>query len=247
MSRGADAGPVIILARPQLGENIGTAARAMLNFALSELRLVKPECGWPSGKAVVACSGAYDVLNHVTVFATVEEAIGDLHNVFATTARLRDLKKPVVTAEEAAARTGALAAEGRGVGFLFGAERTGLTNDELLLADAIVSIPLNPAFSSLNLAQAVLLVAYELHRVGDRTPPVRGAPREGEPATKAEINGLLMQLVDQLDRADFFKSENRRQGLIRTIKVMIERRAWTRPEVHLFRGMIKELTQERRG
>lgn len=238
--------PVVILVRPQLGENVGTAARAMLNFALTELRLVAPECGWPNAKAVVACSGAYAVLEGARTFPTVEAAIGDLVHVFATTARRRDLKKPVLTAEVAAKEARRLAAEGRRVGFLFGAERTGLTNDELVLADAIVRVPLNPDFASLNLAQAVLLVAHEWFAAADRTPEVSHALKAGEPATKAEIDGLLAQLVAELDAVDFFKSPDRRQGLIGTIKVMIERRRWTRPEVNLFRGIVKELAHGRR-
>jgi tRNA/rRNA methyltransferase len=238
--------PVIVLVRPQLGENVGTAARAMLNFGLKELRLVAPQCGWPNAKAVVACSGAYEVLHGASIFESVEAAIGDLHSVFATTARPRGLKKPVITGDAAATEARRLAGEGRRVGFLFGAERTGLTNEELLLADAILSIPLNPDFSSLNLAQAVLLVGYELFKAGDRTPALRHAPKEGELATKSDVDGLLDQLVRSLDRVDFFKSDNRRQGLVRTIKVMVERRAWTRPEVNLFRGIVKELAEGRR-
>jgi tRNA/rRNA methyltransferase len=233
--------PVIVLARPQIGENIGTAARAMLNFGLTGLRLVAPECGWPNGRAVVACSGAYEVLHGATLHDSVAAAVGDLHNLFATTARLRELKKPILTGAQAASEARRLAAEGRHVGFLFGAERTGLTNEELLLADAIVRVPLNPAFTSLNLAQAVLLLAYEWFKAADQTPPARPSRHEGEPATKAEVDGLLEQLVQELDRVDFFKSANRRQGLVRTIKVMVERRAWTRAEIHLFRGIVKEL------
>lgn len=248
-ARAADrtaAAPVVVLCRTQLGENVGTTARAMLNFGLTELRLVSPECGWPNAKAVAACSGAYPVLNGIELFATVEEAVADLHHVFATTARARELKKPILTAEAAVLQAREAMAGERRVGFLFGAERTGLTNEELLLADAVLSIPLNPDFSSLNLAQAVLLLSYEWFKSADATPAVRAPRKEGEPATKAEVDGLLGQLVDSLDVVDFFKSADRRQGLVRTIKVMIERRSWTRPEVHLFRGIVKELSQGRR-
>src|SRR5262249_3243984 len=153
--------PVVILCRPQLGENVGATARAMLNFGLTELRLVRPECGWPNAKAVAMASGAVGVLNEVRVFDRLEAAIADLHHVFATTARARELRKPVVSPDAAAAELRRLMGTGRRAGLVFGAERTGLQNDELLLADAIVRISTNPAFTSLNLGQAVLLVAYE--------------------------------------------------------------------------------------
>ena len=162
--------PVIILVRPQLGENVGTTARAMLNFGLTDLRLVRPQCGWPNAKALQAASGATEVLNRLSVFDRVEDAASDLHRLYATTARPRDLPKPVVTAAQAAREARAALQRGEGVGILFGPERTGLSNDDLIYADAVVSIPVNPDFFSLNLAQAVLLVAYEWFESGSMFP-----------------------------------------------------------------------------
>lgn len=260
--RPADAGgaaPVVILCRPQMGENVGAAARAMLNFGLTELRLVAPTCGWPNAKAVVAASGAAEVLNGARVFERLTDALADLHHTLASTARPRGLDKDVVGPGEAARRARGLAAAGRRVGLLFGPERTGLTNDELLLADAIVSIPVNPGHASLNLAQAVLLCAYEWLRAAEG----RGAAAEGgdadaaadaaaaqagrEPATKAEVAGLVEHLVRELDEVDFFRSPDRRGSLIHAITVLLERRRLARPEVHLLRGIVKDLSGGRRA
>jgi tRNA/rRNA methyltransferase len=240
--------PVVILCRTQMGENIGTAARAMLNFGLTELRLVAPQCGWPNAKAVVAASGAVEVLNRVELFPDLVAATADLHHTFATTARPRDLKKPVRDGEAAAAEALALVREGRRVGLVFGPERTGLTNDELLLADALVAFPVNPAFASLNLAQAVLLMGYAWFRQATQADAPAAAPLpDAAPATKAEIAGLVEHLVRELDAVGFFRADERRASLIRAIAVMIERRQWTTPEVHLMRGIIKDLVGGRRA
>jgi tRNA/rRNA methyltransferase len=244
------AAPVVILCRTQMGENVGTAARAMLNFGLTELRLVAPSCGWPNAKAVVAASGAVEVLNRAELFSDLAAATADLHHTLATTARPRELAKPVRDAEQAAAVAASLLRDGRRVGVVFGPERTGLTNDELLLADALVSFPVNPAFASLNLAQAVLLFGYAWFRQpGPATAEAAaGAPaRDEAPATKAELTGLLDHLVRELDAVDFFRAEERRASLIRAIAVMLERRRWTTAEVHLMRGMVKDLTGGRRS
>ena len=238
--------PAVILCRTQMGENVGTTARAMLNFGLVELRLVAPQCGWPNAKAVVAASGAVDVLNRVAVFPTLAAATADLHHTLATTARPREFAKPVLGAEVAAAGARSHLAEGRRVGIVFGPERTGLTNDELLLADALVSYPVNPDFASLNLAQAVLLFGYAWYRqtAGD-TPTV--AAQAGAAATKAELGGLVDHLVRELDEVNFFRTPERRASMIRTITVMLERRQWTGPEVHLMRGIIKDLVGGRKA
>ncbi len=237
---------VIVLARPQLGENIGAAARAMRNFGLRALRLVAPECGWPSAKAVVAASGAHDVLGAATVHGTVAEAVADLQHLFATTARTRELKLPVLTAEAAAAEAQRLVAAGRRVGFLFGPERTGLENEDLRTADALVTIPTDPDFASLNLAQSVLILAYEWRRAGERTAPVLDPAAAEPPATKAELAGLLDHLLRELDAVDFFKSPDRRASLGAAIEVMLTRRGPTRSEVHLLHGIVKELAHGRR-
>lgn len=246
MSLSAMSAPVVILCRTQMGENIGTAARAMLNFGLKELRLVAPQCGWPNAKAVVAASGAVDVLNSVHLFPDLAAATADLHHLLATTARAREMAKPVHDAEAAAAQAGALLAEDRRVGIVFGPERTGLTNDELLLADALVSYPVNPEFASLNVAQAVLLFGYAWQRRAAPARPV-ASTWEPAPATKAEIQGLVDHFVRELDQVSFFRAEERRASLIRAIAVMLERRQWTSSEVHLMRGMIKDLVGGRKA
>src|SRR5690242_11782639 len=167
--------PIIILVRPQLGENIGMAARAMLNCGLSALRLVAPRDGWPNERAQRAASGADVVLEQARVFDTVGEAVADLQHVVATTARNRELTQRIVTARRAGQDMRGWIGQGDRVGILFGPERTGLENDDMVHADTALTIPLNPQFSSLNVAQAVLLVSYEWMAAGDETPPERMA------------------------------------------------------------------------
>ncbi len=239
--------PVVVLCRTQMGENIGTAARAMLNFGLTEMRLVAPSCGWPNAKAVVAASGAVEVLNRLVVYRDLAAATADLHHTLATTARPREMHKPVQSGEAAAASAQALIAQGRRVGIVFGPERTGLTNDELLLADTLVSFPVNPAFASLNLAQAVLLFGYGWYRLAAPETAAPAPSAEATPATKAVIGGLVDHLVRELDAVSYFRAEERRASLIRTITVMIERRQWTESEAHLMRGIIKDLVGGRRA
>jgi tRNA/rRNA methyltransferase len=236
--------PVVILVRPQLGENVGTAARAMLNFGLAELRLVRPKCGWPNVKALNAASGATAVLNRLRLFETVEAASADLEVLFATTARPRDLPKRVVDAAAAAREARTALACGRRVGLMFGPERTGLSNDDLAYADAVLTVPLNPAFSSLNLAQAVLLVGYEWFKAG------AGAPEAGgddpiRPATKGELEQLYQHLLAELDAVDFFRAPDRRISLTRTIRLVLERARLREPDVHLLHGIVKALARRR--
>lgn len=239
--------PVVVLCRPQLGENVGLVARAMLNFGLHELRLVAPRFGWPNAKAVAACAGAYEVLNRMRIFERLADAIADLHHLYATTARPRDLPKPVLTAEATAAEAASAVVAGRRVGLLFGPERTGLANEELTLADALVTIPLNPAFTSLNLSQAVLILGYEWFRARDRTPAVQPAVPREPPATKGELRALLDHLLRELDATGFFRSPTRRDSLVRAIEVMCERRAPTTAEVNLLHGIVERLAHGRRG
>jgi tRNA/rRNA methyltransferase len=238
--------PVVVLVRPQMGENIGTAARAMLNFGLTRLRLVDPACGWPNAKAVNAASGASVVLNGVEIFASTRAAVADLHRVYATTARPREMAKPVFTGEAAGRELRRRLSVGERVGVLFGPERTGLENEDVALADAIVSIPLNPGFASLNLAQAVLLVAYEFHRAGDSTPPVQAADAL-EPAPKADVDRLLAHLVEMLEGTSFFRSSDRRESRIRELELLLHRRELQQVEVQTLRGVIKGLVQRGRG
>jgi tRNA/rRNA methyltransferase len=239
--------PVVILVRPQMGENVGTTARAMLNFGLTELRLVDPPCGWPNAKAVNAASGASAVLNGLTIHPTTADAVADLNRVLATTARPRDLTIEVLTAEEAAYDMRRQLGRGERVGILFGPERTGLENDDIALADAILTVPLNPGFSSLNLAQAVLLVAYEWFKQGDGTPPrIEPGADDFAPATKGEVQGLVDHIVAELEGTAFFRSEDRRAKRIEELRLLFERRQLRSVEVQTLRGLVKGLTQERR-
>jgi len=230
--------PVIILVRPQLGENIGKAARAMLNFGLTRMRLVAPRDGWPNPAAGPAASGADIVLDRAGVFDRLEDAIADLTQVHATTVRPREMAKPVLTPAAAVARMGR--APG-GAGILFGAERSGLDNDEVALADSILTVPVNPDFSSLNLAQAVILVAQEWFRAGDDTPPVV-THRDGPPATKDDLQGLYDQLESDLEARGYFRSEARKPVQIRALRTLFQNTGLTEQEVRTLRGVFKALT-----
>jgi len=234
-------GPIVILVRPQLAENVGTAARAMLNFGLTELRLVAPDFGWPNAKAVAAASGAAEILNRMAILPTTRDAIADLHHLYATSARGRELQKETVDPATMAAAARQQLTAGRKVGLLFGPERTGLDNEDLILADRLVKIAVNPLFPSLNLAQAVLLCGYEWHR---QTAPSPASGLSEAPATKAEVADLLAHLLAELDAVGFFRAPDRKVSLSRTIKAMVERMTLTSPEVQLLRGIVKEL---RRG
>jgi tRNA/rRNA methyltransferase len=242
MSQPGGTAPAVILVRPQLGENVGTTARAMLNFGLTELRLVAPKCGWPNIKALQAASGATEILNQLRVFARVEDAVADLELLLATTARARDLPQRVVTPAQAGREARAAQARGSKVGVLFGPERTGLSNDDLVYADAVVSVPLNPAFSSLNLAQAVLLVGYEWFQAGSPPPPPQGTAASRR-ATKGELAQLVEHLVGELDTAEFFRTADRRQSMVQTLKVIVQRADLHEADVHLLRGVIKALAR----
>ena len=228
--------PVIVLVRPQLGQNIGKAARAMLNFGLTELRLVAPRDGWPNPDAGPAASGADIVLERTRVFATVDEAIADCSLVFASTVRRRDLVMPVVGPEEMAA--GIARAEGR-TAILFGPERSGLETEEVALANAIVTVPINPEFGSLNLAQAVILLAYEWSRgAGLAQPPVK--PVE-EPAPHGEVEGLIGQLDEALVEKGYFHPPSRTQATRNTIRTIFTKTGWSSREVKAVRGILRAL------
>lgn len=238
----ATPGPVVILVRPQLGENIGTAARAMLNCAISEMRLVSPRDGWPSERAYSASSRADKVLDGVELYDSVTDAIADLNYVYATAARPRDLIKPVATPRHAAAEIRERMGRGDRVGILFGPERTGLENDDLVLADQIITVPLNPVYDSLNLAQAVLLVGYEWYLAGDATPAQRLDLGDVRVATKAEHAGFLQHLEAELEASGFFANIPEKQpGIMMNIKTMFERAGMTDQEVRTMRGVVRAL------
>ncbi|WP_020398815.1 RNA methyltransferase [Kordiimonas gwangyangensis] len=234
--------PAIILVRPQLGENIGKAARAMLNFGLTDMRLVAPRDGWPNPAAGPAASGADIVLENARVFDTVEEAVADLSHVYASTVRDRDMPKPVVTPREAAQQMHAVIGKGQTTGILFGPERSGLTNDDVVLADTILTVPVNPGFGSLNLAQAVILTAYEFHHLADGTPAYQPSHPEGT-ASKDELLGLMEHLEGELDKRGFFRSEDRRATMRRTLRNLIQNAGFSRQEVFTLRGVVKSLAR----
>ena len=228
--------PIIVLVRPQLGQNIGKAARAMLNFGLTEMRLVAPRDGWPNPEAGPAASGADVVLEQARVFATVQEAIADCTQVFASTVRRRDLVMPVVGPEDMAAAI----AEGKGrTAILFGPERSGLETEEVALANAIVTVPINPEFGSLNLAQAVILLAYEWSRGSALAQP---PAKDGEePATHAEIDGLIGQLDEALVEKGYFHPPSRTQATRNTIRTIFTKTGWSSREVKAVRGIFRAL------
>jgi tRNA/rRNA methyltransferase len=241
-----DPGPAIVLVEPQLGENIGTAARAMANFGLTDLRLVKPRDGWPNEKARKAASGADFVIDSARVFASLAEAISDLNYVMATTARPRDLAKPVATAEEAARTMVTRIAAGQKVGILFGRERWGLENDEVSLADELMTFPANPDFASFNLAQAVLLVGYEWFKAAGRADvDTEGFIRTQEPASRGDLLALFEHLERALDEAGFLHPPEKRPAMVRNLRAMLHRARLSDQEVRSLRGVIKALTGEK--
>lgn len=235
-------GPTIILVQPQMGENIGACARAMLNCGLTDLRLVKPRDGWPNEKAVSASSGADRVLEDATLYETTADAVADLEVVYATTVRTRGMIQEFVTPRVAAAEMRGHYTAGHKVGILFGPERTGLVNDDLTLAHRLITVPLNPSFSSLNLGQAVLLMGYEWFQTGE-IPPDRvlhtGATR---PATKAELLNFFDHLEGKLDTTGFFTTPEKRPSMVRTIRNAFERMQMTEQEVRTFHGILTALT-----
>jgi tRNA/rRNA methyltransferase len=242
---GAAAGaPAVILVQPQLGENIGMAARAMLNCGLTDLRLVAPRDGWPNESAVNAASGANVVLDRARLFATTAEAVVDLRLVYASTARERGMTKPVVTPRRAAGEMRRAAAGGIRCGILFGPEAKGLSNDDIALSDAMLMTPLNPGFSSLNLAQAVLLVGYEWFQLGvDVAERQVVHPTGRVPATKQELLHLFEHLERELVACGFMHSEEKRPVMVRNLRNMFQRAELTDQEVRTLRGAIVGLVE----
>lgn len=230
--------PAVILVAPQLGENIGMTARAMLNCGLTDLRLVAPKQGWPNPKATAAASGADRVLETARVYPTTRAAVVDLQRVYATTARPRDLVKEVLTPRAAAAAQRSEMAAGQGVGLLFGPERTGLENDDIALADVIVTAPLNPGYSSLNLAQAVLLVGYEWWTAGDATPYRQLDHGDSGPADKTDLFGYLDRLDAALDKLGFYHPPEKRPGMRRNVHAIFQRARLSGQEVRTLQGIL---------
>jgi tRNA/rRNA methyltransferase len=235
--------PVMILVRPQLGENIGMAARAMLNCGLSALRLVAPRDSWPNIKAKRAASGADIVLDKAELFDTVAASVADLEHVIATSARNRELTQRIVTPRRAVGEMRDWIERGEKVGILFGPERTGLTNDDMVQADTALSIPLNPQFSSLNVAQAVLLVAYEWAMARDTTPAERLSSYATRLATKDELQNLFGQLERALDQSGFLRNKAARPAMVQNLRAFLQRAGMTEQEVRTFHGVMKYLSK----
>jgi tRNA/rRNA methyltransferase len=232
----SSAKPVIVLVRPQLGQNIGKAARAMLNFGLAEMRLVAPRDGWPNPDAGPAASGADEVLERAEVFPTAADAIADCSQVFASTVRRRDLVMPVVGPEDMADR---IAASPSRSAILFGPERSGLETEEVALADAIVTVPINPDFASLNLAQAVILLAYEWSKRSDlAVPPARELEAE---APRGELEGLIQQVDGALAAKGYFYPPSRTDATRNTLRTIFTKTGWSSREVKAVRGVIRAL------
>lgn len=240
------AAPVVVLIEPQLGENIGFVARAMMNAGLAELRIVNPRDGWPNDRAVAASSGADAVLDAARLYASAAAAVADLNRVLATTARPRHELKPVLTPRLAVAQMRAAIAGGGRVGILFGAERTGLLNEHVMLADTILTIPLAPGFSSLNLGQAVMIFAYEWFLATDETPERQLPPSRWPRAVKAELHALFAHLEAELARCGFLYDPAKRPAMVRNMQAMFERAELTQQEVRTLRGMLVALAEGRR-
>ena len=246
--------PAVILVEPQLADNIGMVARACANFGLDALRLVAPRDGWPNEKARIAASGANYVIDDAVAFPTLKAALGDLNWVAATTARQRDLRKPVLTPTDAVAEIRTRIARGERCGLLFGRERSGLTTDEVADADAFVMIPVNNRFASLNLAQAVLILGYEwmrasgagsLGRVTTYEEPLTTGlyMNEDRPATKEELYGLFEHLEGELERLGFFNPIHKRPTVARNLRTMLTRMGASEQEVRTLRGIVATLAK----
>ena len=238
--------PVVVLVRPQLADNIGACARAMANGGLFHLRLVAPRDGWPQPKAWRNSSGAHRILDDVTVHDSVADAVADLQHVFATCPRPRHIVKPVLTARGAAAELRAICGRDLRAGVLFGPERAGLDNDDMAEADALVRYPLNPAFMSLNLAQAVMVLAYEWWTAAEQTLPRELMTNETRIATKGELENFLTHLVDELDACGFLRNLPKRPGMVRNIRHFFQRGEVTEQELRTLHGIVTELSVGRR-
>lgn len=243
--------PVFILVRPQMGENIGAAARAMLNFGLDRMRVVAPRDGWPNSAAVAMASGAGRVLDQAGICADVQSAVADCDFVFATTARGRELTKPVYSPEAAMAHARALVAAGKKVGVLFGPERAGLENDDVVRANAIITVPVNPDFPSLNLGQCVLLMGYEWRRQTEAVADMVYEMARTEFASGEEVEKLGDHYEQRLTDAGFFYPPEKVDGMKEGLRNMWTRLGLTRAEVQTFHGMLRQiayaLRQQDRG
>jgi tRNA/rRNA methyltransferase len=240
-------GPVVVLVEPQLGENIGAAARAMANFGLSRLRLVRPRQAWPNDKARMMAAGADRILDGAALYETLEAAIADCSFVLATTARAHDQAKPVVGPAEAAALMAPRIAAGENVAILFGRERNGLENDEVALADRIVTLPVNPAFASLNLAQAVVIVAYEWFKLSSDEKLPFAMPQKSAPAPKEQLLAFFASLERELEKVEFFRPPDKRETMQINLRNIFTRMQPTRQDIQTLHGVIMAIAEGRKG
>jgi tRNA/rRNA methyltransferase len=240
-------GPIVVLVEPQLGENIGAAARAMGNFGLQRLRLVKPRQGWPNAKAKVMAAGADAILERAQVFDTLEEAIADCTMVLAATARAHDQAKPVIGADAAAKLMADDVARGEEVAIVFGRERNGLENEEIALADRIITLPVNPAFASLNLSQAIVIVAYEFfkHVTGGALPFTM--PEKSPQAGKQQLAAFFAALERELEKVEFFRPEEKRGTMVINLRNIFNRMHPTQQDIQTLHGVVTALVEGRKG
>ncbi len=239
-------GPLIVLVEPQLGENIGATARAMANFGLSRLRIVSPRQGWPNDKARMMATGATAILDGAELYDTLEGAIADCNFVLATTARAHDQVKPVIGPAQAAAEMGPRIDAGERIAILFGRERNGLENDEVALADRIVTLPVNPAFASLNLAQAVVIVAYEWFKLRNGALPF-AMPEKSAPAPKQQLLAFFAALERELEKVEFFRPPDKRETMQINLRNIFTRMKPTQQDIQTLHGMIMTIAEGRKG
>ncbi len=240
-------GPVVILVEPQLGENIGMAARAMGNFALTRLRLVSPRDGWPNISAQRAAAGADHILERAELFDSVGQAVADLDLLFATTARAHDQAKPVVGPEAAAREIAGHVAGGGKAGILFGRERWGLQNEEVALANRVITFPVNPGFASLNLAQAVLLVGYEWFKLSTAGALPFAMPERSERASQHQMQAFFENLVRELDRVEFLRPAEKRETMLVNLRNIFMRMEPTKQDMHTLHGVVMAIAEGRKG
>ncbi|MDB5416066.1 MAG: methyltransferase [Rubritepida sp.] len=234
--------PIVVLVRPQLAENIGTTARAMANGGLFHLRLVTPRDGWPKPRAWAAASGADRILDAATLYDSVDAAVADCHRVIATCPRPRHIIVPIMTARAAATELREINGRGERVAILFGPERAGLDAEDMARADTLVRYPLNPEFSSLNLAQAVMVMAYEWWVAADATPPRILQTHKTELATKGSLENFMGHLIAELDACGFLRNAPKRPGMVRNLRHLFERGEITEQEVRTLHGVVSELS-----
>jgi tRNA/rRNA methyltransferase len=243
----AGPGPVVVLVEPQLGENIGAAARAMANFGLERLRLVKPRQRWPNDKAVMMAAGADRILDGAVIYDSLEAAIADCAFVLATTARAHDQAKPVVGAAEAAAEMADHVAAGETVAIVFGRERNGLENDEVALADRILTLPVNPAFASLNLAQAVVIVGYEWFKLSSGGKLPFTMPEKSATAPKQQLLAFFAALERELETVEFFRPPDKRETMQINLRNIFSRMQPTQQDIQTLHGVIMAIAEGRKG